>query len=121
VRGTIKNSRLATKQIGGLCLTVGLATFAVVAPAQVAAAATGVVTNCNDSGPGSLRQVVADAASGDTVTFAFSPACSLITLTTGEIDILHEDLTIGDSRPGTDQNERSSIPPSLNQIITAAR
>ena len=53
-----------------------------------AAAATQTVTNCNNSGPGSLRQAVADASSGDTITFAMSPACSVIDDTTGTILIL---------------------------------
>ena len=30
----------------------------------------GVVTNTNDSGPGSLRRAIAAAASGETITFA---------------------------------------------------
>jgi hypothetical protein len=63
----------------GLCL----AAF----PTQVASAATLTVTNCNGSGAGSLRQTVAGAASGDTITFDLSPACPTITLTSGVIDI----------------------------------
>jgi parallel beta-helix repeat protein len=58
-----------------------------VLPALAAAAGTQTVTNCNDSGSGSLRQAVLNAGSGDTITFALSPACSTITLTSGEIDI----------------------------------
>src|ERR1051326_1857009 len=46
-------------------------------------AATITVTNGNDSGAGSLRQAVSDAADGDTIQFA--PGVSLITLTSGEI------------------------------------
>ncbi len=65
---------------------------------STASAATQVVTNCNDSGPGSLRQAVADAASGDTVGFALSPPCSTITLTSGDIEI-STDLSI--EAPGT--------------------
>ncbi len=45
-----------------------------------AGASTQSVTNCKDSGTGSLRQAVADAASGDAVSFALSPSCSVITL-----------------------------------------
>ncbi len=45
------------------------------------------VTNCNDSGTGSLRQAVAGATSGETISFALSPSCSVITLTSGDIDI----------------------------------
>ncbi len=49
-------------------------------PAQIASASTQQVTNCNDSGPGSLRQAVLDAASGDTIDFPLSPTCSTIVL-----------------------------------------
>ena len=49
-------------------------------PAQFAGAAVQSVTNCSDSGPGSLRQAIANAASGDTVSFALSPSCSQISL-----------------------------------------
>jgi len=61
----------------GLGLVVGGVGFYLVLPAS---AATWTVTNCNDSGPGSLRQAVADASSGDTITFAMSPACSTVDL-----------------------------------------
>jgi dockerin type I repeat protein/parallel beta helix pectate lyase-like protein len=52
-----------------------------------------VVTNTNDSGPGSLRQALADADNGDTITFNFgtrphAPAIAdVITLTSGELII----------------------------------
>ena len=49
-----------------------------------------LVTTTADSGPGSLRQAIASAASGETVTFAVS---GLITLTSGELAI-DRDLTI---------------------------
>jgi streptogramin lyase len=54
---------------------------------QVAAAATFNVTNCNDSGAGSLRDAVSNAASGETIAFALSPSCSVITETSGAITI----------------------------------
>ena len=56
------------------------------------------VTNCNDSGPGSLRQAVAGASGGDTVVFNLAPACPQITLTSGPISIT-TNLTI--SGPGS--------------------
>ena len=52
----------------------------------VARAATIAVTNTNDSGAGSLRQAIADAASGDTITFAPSVTGPII-LTRGELPI----------------------------------
>ena len=64
-----------------------------------ATAATLAVTNCGDSGPGSLRTSVGGANSGDTIEFAMSPACSLITLAS-EILITTDDLTI--QGPGAD-------------------
>ena len=70
-------------------LVLGFATLSVVVlPAGVASAATVVVTNCNNSGPGSLRQAVASANSGDTITFSLSPSCSTINDPTGTILIL---------------------------------
>ena len=67
-------------------LLVGTGTIDL-AVASPAGAATVAVTNCNDSGAGSLRQTVANASAGDTIDFALSPSCSLITLTSGEIQI----------------------------------
>ena len=50
-------------------------------PIRQAHAATLMVTNTNDSGSGSLRQAVANASTGDTITFAPSLAGQTITLT----------------------------------------
>ena len=47
-------------------------------------AGTLIVGNCDDSGPGSLRQAVLDAVDGDTIDLA-SLACSTITLTSGHL------------------------------------
>jgi hypothetical protein len=76
-----------------VAVVLGVPVALAVIPAQMAAAAAQTVTNCNDSGSGSLRQAVIDAASGDTVDFALSPVCSTITLTSGEIEIT-KNLTI---------------------------
>ena len=51
------------------------------------------VTNCDDSGPGSLRDVIAGAVSGQTIDLT-ATGCSSITLTTGDIFITQEDLTL---------------------------
>ena len=61
--------------------------FVAVVPAEVAGASTVNVTNCGDSGAGSLRNVIASASSGDTIAFALSPSCRLITETSGAITI----------------------------------
>ncbi len=57
-----------------------------------------VVTNCNDDGPGSLRQAIDDAQTGDTIDLS-TLNCSKITLTTGAIGIGLNDLTL--QGPGT--------------------
>ncbi len=81
------------QQLSRLCrlaliVAMGLATVGIVlVPAREASAATWTVTNCNDSGAGSLRQAVADAGSGDTITFAFSSPCSDIQLTSVPITV----------------------------------
>jgi len=67
---------------------------------QTARAASLVVTNTSDSGPGSLRQAIADALPGDTIAFDPSLAGGTITLTSGQLEITR-DLTI--SGPGTSQ------------------
>ena len=77
-------------------LATGMAAT-VVATAGLAVAASVTVTNCDDSGPGTLRQAVVDAASGDTIAFASPLGCNVITLTTGEI-LIDKNLTI--SGPG---------------------
>ena len=52
-----------------------------------------VVAHCDDDGPGSLRQAVLDAASGDTIDMG-SLACSTISLTTGAIVTAANDLAL---------------------------
>ncbi|HVC69509.1 MAG TPA: choice-of-anchor Q domain-containing protein [Acidimicrobiales bacterium] len=85
--------RLVTAAAAVTLLTFSLASLS----APVAEAATPSVINCNDSGAGSLRQAVADAAVGDTITFGPTLSCSTITLTGGNL-VLSKDLTI--SGPG---------------------
>ena len=55
--------------------------------------ATLVVTNCEDSGAGSLRDTIAAAVSGDTIDLT-QLTCSTITLTSSYFTILQDDLTI---------------------------
>jgi len=69
------------------------------APTELHADTHTVTTNA-DSGAGSLRQAIADAASGDTITFSLTyPA--VITLTSGELTINNMSLTI--QGPGESQ------------------
>ncbi|MEY2584273.1 MAG: hypothetical protein QOD80_299 [Verrucomicrobiota bacterium] len=57
------------------------------------------VTNTNDSGPGSLRQAISDAQSGDTIDFSSSLNGQAITLTSGELTISRDVSIVG---PGAD-------------------
>jgi hypothetical protein len=66
----LRGVALATFLVGGALLFV--------TPVR-ADASTIAVTNCNDVGPGSLRQAVSDAQSGDTITFASSTNCGPLT------------------------------------------
>jgi hypothetical protein len=66
---------------------------AMVIPAN---AATITVTNTNDSGPGSLRQALADANDGDTIEFAVT---GTIGVTSGELAV---DASVTISGPGAD-------------------
>ena len=67
------------------------------------------VLNTNDSGPGSLRDAIAIASSGDTIAFDPSLAGQTITLTSGELAITKnldieglgaDDLTISGNHAG---------------------
>ena len=60
-------------------------------------AATRFVTSLGDSGPGTLRQAILDASSGDTITLAVA---GTITLATGEI-LIGKDLSILGTDPAT--------------------
>ena len=74
-------------------------------------AATRVVTNCADSGPGSLRAAVAGAADGDTVDLQ-ALSCNRIVLTSGAIMVPQNDLAIrgpGFARLAVSGNYRSSV------------
>ena len=100
--------------LGLLVLLIPLPYSAVpsVIPGQVAHAATLTVTNNNNSGPGSLRQAIADANSGDTITFDPGILPGTITLTSGSYLIVDEDLTIdgpGASDLAIDGNNASRV------------
>jgi hypothetical protein len=61
-------------------------------PAAIRPAGTIVVTNCDDSGAGSLRDAVDNAVTGDVIDLS-SLACSAITLSTGLVSTV-DDLTL---------------------------
>jgi hypothetical protein len=71
---------------------VGIVAACVLAMSDVAWAATDMVTNTSDSDPGSLRDVIASAGSGDAIKFA-AGVTGTITLTSGEL-LIDKDLTI---------------------------
>src|SRR5688572_3236249 len=74
--------------IGALVLFAGTCI-----PTGAANAATRAVGNCNDSGAGSLRAVVATATSGDVIDLR-SLGCSRILLTSGSIAVPQASLTL---------------------------
>ena len=65
----------------------------VLATTDLVSAATLSVTNLADSGPGTLRQTIANSISGDTITFAPSLSGASLGLTGGEL-LLNKNLTI---------------------------
>ena len=73
---------------------IGLLLYAVALPAH---AATITVTNTNEGDPGSLRQALANANNGDTITFAVT---GTILLTSGGL-VIDKNVTI--SGPGPDR------------------
>jgi hypothetical protein len=78
--------------------TVVVTTNGCSSPASDAATVTicpnsSIVTNANDSGPGSLRQAILDACDGATITFDMNQVVSPIMLTTGEL-LINKNLTI---------------------------
>ena len=80
------------------------------------------VTNTNDSGAGSLRQAIADAASGDRVNFNLTGCPCTITLTTGGL-VIDKNLTI--DGPGAAQlkvsaNYSAPFVFQVNSGVTAA-
>ena len=69
------------------------------------------VSNCDDSGPGSMRDTIAGAATGDVIDLN-ALSCSTITLTTGAISTALDDLTIlGPGAPNLtiDANLKSGV------------
>jgi hypothetical protein len=83
----------------GLAALSTVSTIPDASAAPDAPAVTATVTNCNDSGPGTLRQAVLDATSHEVVTFTTSLSCHTITLAS-TIDIAH-DVTIDGPGPSS--------------------
>ena len=73
-----------------------------------------VVSNCNDSGAGSLRDAVTNAIDGETIDLT-QLSCSFITLSTGAILIGAQDLTL--DGPGADLLNINSAGYAGNGVI----
>jgi hypothetical protein len=84
-----------------LCVPICLVLYATALGAR---ATTITVTNTNDSGSGSLRQALADANNGDTITFAVT---GTIGLTSGEL-VIDNSITIEGSGSDSLAVSRSS-------------
>ncbi len=78
-----------------LIVSILLSTMFMSVPPQPAQAGTFTVTNTNDSGAGSLRQAIADADDGDTITFSATLSGQTISLSS-QIEI-EDDLSIDGS------------------------
>ena len=83
-----------------LRLAPGLERLRQAAPRPHSGGALRAVANCNDAGPGSLRDAIATAAEGDTIDLT-ALTCSIISLSTGQIEIPQQDLAI--QGPGRDR------------------
>src|ERR1700722_11158321 len=97
-----KGRRVRPSAVVACALVAGVPSIAtVVAKDPPAGSATELVTNCNDSGPGSLRAMIAAAASGDTIGFTTEcPASTPIKLGS-TLDITAQDLTIEGRNAGS--------------------
>lgn len=86
VSASFADAAVRTPDLHDLAARLG-ATILSVPPAH----ADAVVSNCDDSGPGSLRDAVANAATDDEIDLS-ALTCSRISLTTGAIVILQNNL-----------------------------
>jgi hypothetical protein len=92
----VRRSLAVAVVAGGI---TGMVALSPVVPARIAVAATPSVTNCDNSGPGSLRQAVQGSPSGAVITFARLHGCSRITVAT-TIDVDRSLVIDGPGAPG---------------------
>jgi hypothetical protein len=108
ITSALKKKHTAQSGLFNLCARICMAV--VCAGAISAQADIITVTNTNDSGPGSLRQALADANDGDTIQFDPALNGQTITLTSGEL-VVADNITIsgpGPSLLAVSRNSQSS-------------
>ena len=91
------------------------AVFSLFGLASLEAAAAPAVTNCSDAGTGSLRAAVSGAAEGDFIDMTHL-SCSTISLSTGSIHILRNNLTI--AGPGRDKLTINVANNGVNNVLS---
>ena len=105
--------------VGGLLLFALLCAAALAAPQYFRGnAATLIVINTNDSGPGSLRDTLAAANDGDMIQFDAALNGQTVTLTSSEL-VIDKNITI--SGPGTSLLTVFEIDPHLPHLSCHAR
>ena len=75
------------------------------------------VTNCDDSGPGSLRDTIFNAMTGDLIDLT-QLACSEITLYTGKIAVSSADMTLLGPGLGPEASSHLTIHGYYDRIFT---
>src|SRR5690349_4992725 len=83
-RGAHAPARNATRALRRT-LAVGIGLLSLLCGGRAQAITTHIVINNADSGPGSLRQAIFDAASGEAIGFDMTKVVSPILLTSGEL------------------------------------
>lgn len=116
------------RRLGGATLVLGLLVLVIMGAqaltstlAQAAPAAIYVVDSTGDSGPGTLRQALLDASTGDTINFnttVFPPGSPVtITLTSGPLpEITADNLVVDASNTGVIL-DGSSVPPGTSGLV----
>ncbi|MCB0040603.1 MAG: hypothetical protein KDE23_13035 [Caldilinea sp.] len=89
----VNQKRWWVMRAGAIWVSLLLVLICVSSPGAAYSPTTWVITSTDDSGPGTLRQAIADAAPGDVIVFDASLVGATITLTSGEL-LIDKDLTI---------------------------
>jgi len=89
--------------------------FSLLGLASLEAVAAPAVTNCNDAGTGSLRAAISGAVEGDFIDMSHL-SCSVISLTTGSLHVLKNNLTI--AGPGRDKLTITGANDGVNNVLS---